>query len=552
MTTSAALSVAPTSSTARKTNSMSLSPSTSTGCSVVAMCCLLDRLRRDRTGAALGARIGGPPSPPLDSTPHARSGRDRRAARARPAAGAKRATGRSGVLALVGEAGIGKTALLDYAQAARRRDARAAGAGRRVGGASPVRRAARAAAPGARRARPDPAPRRPTALAGRARAAARRAPATASRSARRRSACCRRAPRTGRSLLLVDDAHWLDASSAEALLFAARRLRRRPDRAACSRRARASRRCSTAPTCGRCASPGSTAPTPRALLARPDVTGDDVVERLHRATGGNPLALLELAADGARLAAAPDGGPVPISASIARRLPAPLRALARARRGACSCSPRRATPARSRCWRARGAALGLEVGDLARPRRRGWSTRRRRAGRVPPPAGARGGLRRRLGRRSAATAHAALAEALPDHDVDRRAWHLAAASVGPDDAAAAALEQAGDAGARAPRLRGRGGRVRARRAPGVDATSAARGCCSRPADAAWLGRRRARGRWRSSTTRGAATATSRLRVASTGCAAQVAMRRGPVMRRLRADRRGGRADRRAATPSWRS
>ena len=40
-------------------------------------------------------------------------------------------------------------------------------------------------------------------------------------------------------------------------------------------------------------------------------------------------------------------------------------------------------------------------------------------------------------------AHAALAAALPEGEVDRRAWHLAAASVGPNEAAAAALEQAG-------------------------------------------------------------------------------------------------------------
>jgi DNA-binding CsgD family transcriptional regulator len=40
-------------------------------------------------------------------------------------------------------------------------------------------------------------------------------------------------------------------------------------------------------------------------------------------------------------------------------------------------------------------------------------------------------------------AHAALAAALPDRDLDRRAWHLASASVGPDDQAAGALEQAG-------------------------------------------------------------------------------------------------------------
>src|SRR5207244_12350341 len=41
-------------------------------------------------------------------------------------------------------------------------------------------------------------------------------------------------------------------------------------------------------------------------------------------------------------------------------------------------------------------------------------------------------------------AHRALADALPDRDADRRAWHLAVASLGSDDAASSALEQAGE------------------------------------------------------------------------------------------------------------
>ena len=39
--------------------------------------------------------------------------------------------------------------------------------------------------------------------------------------------------------------------------------------------------------------------------------------------------------------------------------------------------------------------------------------------------------------------HRALAGALPDTDADRRAWHLALAAFGPDEAASSALEQAG-------------------------------------------------------------------------------------------------------------
>src|SRR5205823_933014 len=39
--------------------------------------------------------------------------------------------------------------------------------------------------------------------------------------------------------------------------------------------------------------------------------------------------------------------------------------------------------------------------------------------------------------------HRALAGALPDRDVDRRAWHLASAAVGPDEVASSALAQAG-------------------------------------------------------------------------------------------------------------
>ena len=82
--------------------------------------------------------------------------------------------------------------------------------------------------------------------------------------------------------------------------------------------------------------------------------------------------------------------------------------------------------------------------------------------------------------------HRALASALPDADADRRAWHLALAAFGPDEAASSALEQAG---------------LRARQRSAYDVSSRAfeRGARLAPdevtqgrllyaaADAAWLG-----------------------------------------------------------------
>ncbi|WP_372506369.1 ATP-binding protein [Actinomadura madurae] len=134
-------------------------------------------------------------------------------------------SGRSGALVLRGEAGIGKTALLDYAESAARRDAGAAGRGTRLRGrrdvlgaapdvlvrSRPLGRASGRAGPGA------PGRFRARRWPGRGDAAGCCDPVVAVRDRRNKPLLC-----------LLDDAQWFDQSSIDALLFAVRRLHNDP------------------------------------------------------------------------------------------------------------------------------------------------------------------------------------------------------------------------------------------------------------------------------------------------------------------------------------
>ena len=237
--------------------------------------------------------------------------------------------------------------------------------------------------------------------------------------------------------VLIDDAHWLDESSAQALLFAFRRLMADPIAVFLAVR-------EGEPSL----IDGSDLPT----LHLKGLSSDDAAtllhglpaetaRRLHGATAGNPLALLELAPDAHDLALAPEGAPVLVSTRISRAF------LQRA--GSLDESARRALvlaatsdsgdlPTLERA----AARLGIDLKALAVAESAGLVTLRAGAVEFRHPlarsaiyADATAGQRR--------DAHRALAAALPDRDVDRRAWHLAAAAIGTDDSASAALEQAG-------------------------------------------------------------------------------------------------------------
>jgi DNA-binding CsgD family transcriptional regulator len=342
--------------------------------------------------------------------------------------------GRSGALALVGEPGIGKTALLDYA--AERADGmhvlRARGIESEAevpfAGLAEILRPALAALERI----PKPQAR---ALGG----ALALEPATAqdrfaigAATLSLLSAYAEEAP----LLVIVDDAHLLDASSAEALLFAARRLVADPIAVVL-----AVREGEPSLLDGADLRVLRIAGLDRSDAAELLGLAPDAVDRLFRATGGNPLALLELAPDAARLADLPAEGPIPLSASIAAsfvrrldRLPEPTRRIlllvSASDTGDVSVLARAA------------AATGLVIEDL---------TPAEEAGLIALAGGrveyahplARSAVYAAAAAQERRDAHGALAAALPDRDVDRRAWHLAAAAVGPDAQAAAALEQAG-------------------------------------------------------------------------------------------------------------
>ena len=341
--------------------------------------------------------------------------------------------GRSGVLALVGEPGIGKTALLEHATD-RAGDIRVL----RARGVEPEAEVPFAAL--AELLRPAlagidriPAPQSaalsgalalgPTAAADRFAIGA----ATLSLLSAHADA--------GPLLVVVDDAQLLDRSSAEALLFAFRRLVDDPIAVLLAVRQDEPSLLDGADL-RMLQVGGLTRVEAGELLA---LLPGDTIDRLYLATAGNPLALLELAGSGEKLAGQPVDSPVPISTSIAvafgRRLeplsPRTRRALLVAAAG----------DSRDLAVVARAASLaGADIADLAEAEQTGLVALSDRGVEFMHPlvrsavyAGATADERR--------AAHAAVAAALPDMDADRRAWHLAAAAVGPDDAVSRALEE---------------------------------------------------------------------------------------------------------------
>ena len=258
-------------------------------------------------------------------------------------------------------------------------------------------------------------------------------------------------------LCVVDDAHWLDGASADALIFVARRLRADPIAVLIGARESDGRRFD-----------GHGLPELRlaglsdadagALLdgALPAVVREDLVG----ATGGNPLALLELPGvltDDERSGRARLRANLPLHERIERAFMARVDPLPHDARQLLLLAAVDDSGDVGTLLRA-AAHVGVTAGALDAAERAGLLT----------PDGARVRFRHPLlrsavyhaagfaGRRAA---HEALAAALGDDaNADRRAWHRAAAATAPDDQAAEELARTADHAA------SRGGHTAAARA----------------------------------------------------------------------------------------
>ena len=283
-------------------------------------------------------------------------------------------------------------------------------------------------------------------------------------------------------LVLLDDAHLLDPPSAQALAFTARRLAADPVAVLAASRDDVP---SVLADAGlpRLQVGGLPPDEAAALVAagghRLDGTA---LTRLHHVTGGNPLALVELAGD-VPDPALPGDAPVPVPTTLARafarradRLPEQTRtALLVAAAGGSDLVPV------ARACRLLGVPVeALDAAEAPGLVQVGAGTVVFRHGLVRSAVWAEAdpGTRRAV--------HGALARAYQGTDDDRHAWHLGEAALGADDDAATALAAAAD-------------RARQRAAHAAAATSFARSAdltadpASRAqrlveaADAAWRG-----------------------------------------------------------------
>jgi DNA-binding CsgD family transcriptional regulator len=238
-------------------------------------------------------------------------------------------------------------------------------------------------------------------------------------------------------LMLIDDAHLLDASTAEALRFALRRLVAERLGAILALRE------------------GETSLVDDADLPVLHVGGlderaasqllgavaPDTAARLYRATAGNPLALIELSRESSRLAVAAIDAPIAVPAKVSRAFVRRAEQLDDSVRQLLVLVATNDADDLATLTRA-AASMGLDLRGLTTPEDAGLISLGAGQVQFRHPL-ARAAIYAEALPEQRRAAHLAVARALPDRDADRRAWHLAAATIGTDGAVSSALAQAG-------------------------------------------------------------------------------------------------------------
>jgi DNA-binding CsgD family transcriptional regulator len=248
-------------------------------------------------------------------------------------------------------------------------------------------------------------------------------------------------------LCFIDDAQWLDSASAQVLGFVARRLLAESVAMVFAERVPTDER--ELAGLPELALGGLAVEDARALLATviPGRLDERVRDRLIAETRGNPLAILELprglAATQLPGWSGPDGDALP--SRIEERFLSRLEAIPRDARLLLLLAAAEPTDDPLLVWR---AAERLAVGQSAAAETEGLLAIDERVTFLHPLV--RSAVYRSASPDERRAVHLALAEVTDaDVDADRRAWHLAAAAVGPDEAVASELERsAGRAQAR--------------------------------------------------------------------------------------------------------
>jgi DNA-binding CsgD family transcriptional regulator len=238
--------------------------------------------------------------------------------------------------------------------------------------------------------------------------------------------------------VFVDDAQLLDDSSAQALVFAARRLHTDPVAVLAAQREDPTSGLTSLQTL-RLAALDEAATGDLVAGRGPFLSSPGSVARFHEATGGNPLAVIELWGEAERLLAAPPHSPLPLAGALREAFLRRVQTLSPDARQvllvAAADSHSLAT-LRLACER-----LGLSLRSLEEAESAGLVrlTDRSVEFRHPLVRAAVYGAADAAARRGV---HRVLADSVETDEQARRAWHRAEAALGPDEEAALLLERA--------------------------------------------------------------------------------------------------------------